>query len=164
MLEHLIGTGPDLDTLQMSVRAIVVFFVALAIVRLGGMRAFGARSPFDTIVAVLLGGVLSRAVVGTSPLVATCLASTMFAFVHRALAMLGARLTPLARMLNGSPHRIYHDGQPATRAMLVAGISARDLDAAARRARHTPVLSENDDVWLETNGELSIVRRPAPGA
>jgi uncharacterized membrane protein YcaP (DUF421 family) len=163
MLERLIGTGPDLDSLQMSVRATAVFFVALAIVRLGGMRAFGARSPFDTIVAILLGGVLARAVVGASPLFATCMACTMFAIVHRVLAVLGARVTVFARMLNGSPQRIYHDGAPETGAMTFAGISARDLEAAARRVRHTPDLSEHDEVWLETNGELSIVRRPGPG-
>ena len=161
MLERLIGTGSDLDILQMSTRAVVVFFAALAIVRVGGMRAFGARSPFDTIVAILLGGVLSRAVVGASPLLATCVACLMFAIVHRVLAVLGAKLSPLARMLNGSPVRVFHDGRAQSSAMLVAGISARDLDAAARRAAHQAELSATDEVWLETNGELTVVRPQA---
>ena len=158
MLDRLLGNGPDLDTLQMSVRATIAFFVALAIVRIGGMRAFGARSPFDTIVAILLGGVLSRGVVGASPLVGSCVACAMFAVVHRVLAVLGARLTPFARILNGSPQRLFHDGKPDSGAMLIAGISARDLDSAARRAAHEAAVTATDEVWLETNGELTIVR------
>jgi len=42
--------------------------------------------------------------------------------------------------------------------MFLAGISARDLDSAARRAAHEPAVAETDEVWLETNGELTIVR------
>ena len=138
MLERLLGSGPDLDTLQMSVRAVVVFFAAIAIVRIGGMRAFGARSPFDTIVAILLGGVLSRAVVGASPLVATCVACAMFAIVHRVLAVLGARLSPIARILNGSPRRLFHDGRADAAPRCWSPASARVTSTPPRAAPRTP--------------------------
>src|SRR5512142_1860422 len=69
------GHGKDLNALQMSCRAFVLFFVALVLVRICGMRAFGRKSSFDTVVLVGLGTVLMRAVYGASPAIPIVCAS-----------------------------------------------------------------------------------------
>jgi uncharacterized membrane protein YcaP (DUF421 family) len=56
------GEGRNLDTLQMVARAIVAFLAMLVLIRISRRRSFGQRSPFDAVVAVLLGATLSRAV------------------------------------------------------------------------------------------------------
>lgn len=46
----LFGEGKDLNTLQMSCRAAVSFFVALLLIRIAGQRTFGKGSAFDNVV------------------------------------------------------------------------------------------------------------------
>jgi hypothetical protein len=60
----LFGEGKDLDSLQMAARPTAVFFGALVLIRISGRRSFGQRSPFDYVVAILLGATLSRVIVG----------------------------------------------------------------------------------------------------
>ena len=67
VIRLLFGDGTELTTWQMADRALVTFVLALAMIRLAGRRSFGQRSPFDACTTVLLGAVLSRAVVGASP-------------------------------------------------------------------------------------------------
>jgi uncharacterized membrane protein YcaP (DUF421 family) len=159
MIDRIFGSGTDLDALQMGVRALVMFFVTLALVRIGGMRAFAAHSPFDAIVAIMLGAVLSRAVVGASPMVATISAGAVIAVVHRALAFLAARYVGLARVLNGRPRRLYERGAFDRDEMIRNGISARDLDQAARTRAQVDSVAQCDEAWLETSGDISVVKR-----
>jgi uncharacterized membrane protein YcaP (DUF421 family) len=159
MMDRLFGNGTDLDALQMGMRALVLFFVTLVLVRAGGMRAFGARSPFDTIVVITLGAVLARAVVGASPMVPTIVAAAVIAIVHRGLALVAAHSVTIAKLLNGRPKRLYDRGAFDRRAMNLYGISDRDLDQAARREANADSLAGVDEIWLETSGDLSVVKR-----
>ena len=86
MIEVLFGSGRDLNEYQMAARAVVVFALTLALIRISGRRSFGQRSPFDYVVAILLGATLSRVIVGASPAVPTAVASLVIVVMHRLLA------------------------------------------------------------------------------
>ena len=47
MIDELFGHGTDLNSLQMTVRAIVIFFVTLLLIRFTGMRVFGIKTAFE---------------------------------------------------------------------------------------------------------------------
>src|ERR1700710_1706281 len=85
ILIAIFGEGKELDTLQMSARAVTVFVAALVCIRVSGRRSFGQRSPFDYVVAILLGATLSRVIVGASPAIPTIVASLVIVALHRAL-------------------------------------------------------------------------------
>ena len=81
ILIKIFGEGKDLTVWQMSARGIAVFIIALLLIRISGRRSFGIRAPLDNIIIILLGAVLSRAVVGASPfmpVMAACFAIVIF--------------------------------------------------------------------------------------
>src|SRR5678816_192460 len=85
----LLGLDADqvsITTLQMLVRTVLVFFVTVAYVRLSGMRTFGSKTAFDTVIYIMLGAILSRAIVAASPFFQTLLTGLALVILHRMLA------------------------------------------------------------------------------
>src|SRR6266508_2874605 len=72
----------DLTIPQIALRAILVFLVWLAIVRMADRRLLGKYSAFDVVLAVMLGSVLSRAINGSAPLWGTLAAATVLVAMH----------------------------------------------------------------------------------
>lgn len=159
MIESVFGHGRDLDALQMAARAFVMFFVALALVRLGGMRTFGRKSSFDSVIVIALGAVLSRPIVGVSPALPSIAASLVLVLVHRLLAWATARSPWLDRLIKGKPATLYDHGSLDERAMHRAGISENDLVEAVHRHARKPHLDDVESIVVEASGELSVLDR-----
>src|SRR6476659_384075 len=87
-LTYFFGQDENLNAWQMSVRAILVFFVTLVLIRFGGVRIYGKKSAFDTTIMIIMGAVLARGIVGASRLDSAIAASTCMIIIHRLLAWL----------------------------------------------------------------------------
>src|SRR5678815_2080289 len=85
-INELFGQNQDLDVVQMGIRAIVIFFIALVLIRFTGMRVFGIETAFDTCIIIMLGAVLTRAIVGASPFIPTIVASLALVTVHKTVS------------------------------------------------------------------------------
>src|SRR5688500_14278019 len=85
---EIFGQGKDLTVLQMGLRALVIFIIALIVLRIAGRRSFGMQMPIDNILVILLGAILSCAVVGASPFVPTVVAAAIIAVLHRLFALI----------------------------------------------------------------------------
>jgi uncharacterized membrane protein YcaP (DUF421 family) len=152
------GKGRDLDVLQMCVRTVVVFVLVLVAVRLAGRRSFGQRSPFDLVVTILLGAIISRAVVGVSPFIPTMMSGFTLVFLHRAVAWLTVVLPSIDKILNGSERIILSGGAPDERQMRKALINHHDLFESARL--HGKLDFSNYDLMiLERSGRISVIKR-----
>jgi uncharacterized membrane protein YcaP (DUF421 family) len=163
MIETLFGEGKDLGALQMSVRALVLFFVTLVLVRIGGMRAFGRKSSFDTIIVVTLGAVISRAIYGASPALAIVAASLMLVAVHRIVAIAASRYPRFERIIKGHSVVLFHVGEANEQAMRRSGISYTDLDEAVRSRTHEHSRRDVHEIRLETSGDLTVLDPPRRG-
>lgn len=159
--EALFGSGPDLDTLQMVDRALAVFVLALAMIRLSGRRSFGQGRPFDTCITVLLGSVLSRAVVGASPFWPTVLACAALVLLHRIVGIASIRSTWFERLVSGDKRELVRNGVLVEQEMRKGLITKRDLDEAVRAKtgdESTPI----SRAVLERDGTVTV--RPAAGS
>ena len=136
-----------------------MFFTALVLVRVAGMRAFGRKSSFDTIVTVLLGAVLSRAIYGASPALPIIAACATLVVVHRGIARVTARFPNVERLVKGPKLVVFRDGAEIPHLMRAHGISHADLLEATRRQLHHAELESVAEIWLESSGELTVLRR-----
>ena len=157
MFETLFGHGKDLDVVQVCMRAGVLFVIALVLIRIAGMRAFGRKSSFDSTITIMLGAVLSRPVVGASPFWPTVAGCGVLVILHRVLGMATARSHWLERIVKGSPRVVYRDGVDDARQMVRSGISEADLDEVARRHALLPDRRGVHEIVMESSGELSAV-------
>jgi uncharacterized membrane protein YcaP (DUF421 family) len=155
------GSGAELDALQMSARGVAVFLLTLLMIRLAGRRSFGQRSSFDTCVMVLLGSVLSRAVVGASPFFPTIAAGVAMVLLHRATAMISLTSPVIDRMINGSPRVLFENGELCRSQLRKGEISILDIEAAVRKKCGDTNLSEVERIVLERNGELTVISHTA---
>ncbi|RYY64942.1 MAG: DUF421 domain-containing protein, partial [Chitinophagaceae bacterium] len=87
-LNHYWGIKEHISPLELSARAVVMFFVSLLLLRLSGMRPFGRENTFDTIITFLIGGILSRGVVGATPFFSCIAGAVAILLANKALAKL----------------------------------------------------------------------------
>ncbi|HTD98500.1 MAG TPA: YetF domain-containing protein [Mucilaginibacter sp.] len=155
----LFGQGKDLNALQMSCRGIVVFIIALALIRISGRRSFGVRSPLDNIISISLGAVLSRAIVGASdflPVIVTCF---VIVLIHRLVGWLIAVSKPFGRFIEGEKILLFQDGVFLKEHMKKALVCQEDLMQGVRKSALTENMDLIQKVYMERNGEISAIRK-----
>lgn len=156
-LNFLFGEGEHINMLQMSVRAFTMFIIMLVLIRFSGKRTFAKRSPFDTIVTIMLGAILARGVVGASGFADTIVASGVIVVMHRAVAWLAVKSKKFERIVKGTYIKLYNNGALIGDALEKTGMSENDLHESLRLETKKLTLSEIDAAVLETNGRISFI-------
>jgi len=156
-MDRLWGSGNDLDALQMAVRAVVLFAIALVLIRLSGRRSFGRHTAFDNIIVIMLGAILSRPVYGASPFWPIVAASGAIVALHRVIGVAKSRWSLVERLVAGRVDVLWRAGRLDTAKMTRHEISVSDLDAAARAAVHVESHEGVPEIRIETSGELTVV-------
>ena len=133
MFDELIGIGPNLSPFQMCIRAAIIFVLALILIRIAGIRAFGMKSAFDNIIILLLGAVLSRPIydgsVSYPGILAACL---VLVLMHRFSALLSVYSDRFGRLMKGDKVLLYKDGKRLVKNMAAGLISHKDLEEGIR--------------------------------
>ncbi|HEY5462894.1 MAG TPA: YetF domain-containing protein [Hanamia sp.] len=159
IINNLFGHGSDLNTLQMSLRAFAIFFIALILIRLTGMRAFGIKSAFDTCIIIMLGAVLSRAVVGASPFIPTIIASTFLVVIHKIIAEISVTNQTLSHLVKGRPLSLYKDGILNNKNMRKCSLSYGDVMEEIRLTLNQNTLDGIDEIFMERTGKISMIEK-----
>lgn len=152
-------TERTISALQMSARIVVIATAALLMLRLSGRRTFGSGSPFDRVVTIILGAVLSRAVIAASPFGATIAACFVLVTMHRLLGLLAARFDGIGRIIKGRATVLADNGQIHHRALLRHSLSHRDLIEGLREAANTEDINAVQSIHLERSGRITVVKK-----
>ena len=159
LMLKIFGEGKDLNALQMSSRGIVMFIIALILLRISGRRSFGLRTPLDNIIVILLGAVMSRAVVGASPfipVVVSCLAITL---MHRLFGWLIANSRSFGRFVEGEKILLFEHGKFRDDKMKRALVCKEDLMQGVRKSALTEEMEDIEKVYIERNGEICAIKK-----
>src|SRR5882757_639190 len=158
-IQFLMGEGHDLNAAQMMMRAVIVFLLTLVMIRLAGLRTFGKKSAMDNVVLIILGAVMSRAIVGVSPFVPITAACFVLVLVHRLLAWLSVYSGIIGRLVKGERICLLKDGVMIEQNLQKAMISHKDLMESVRLMTNEDGLGHVKDIYLERNGELSVIKK-----
>lgn len=141
----------------MSLRAIIVFVVAIIMVRVGSKRFLGKMSAFDAVLGFILASMLARAVNGTSAFFPTLGAGFVLMGLHALFARLAYRYDAFGNLVKGTAQTVAEDGKLNREKMRREHISEKDILEAARVKGQVRNLDEIEIATLERSGEISIV-------
>ena len=149
------------EAATVSLTAVGLYLVFLALVRVLGPRILTPMSSLDVIVVITMGAVLGRAILGVS----TDLSGGAVALVS--LLAIQAAFSKLRRwnraehLLRSRPVALVHEGVVLTENVARIRLDADDLWARLRLAG----FRSPDDVALmtmESTGQISVIRRGEP--
>jgi len=153
----LLETNTQLSCLGMCSRAAIVFLLAYLLIRISGRRSFALRSPLDNIIVILLGALLSRAVVGASPFLPVLASSTLIVIIHRLLAWLTSVKPILGEWISGKKIILYQHGKFHNENLKKGLIGKPEILEQVRQVMHSDDLDNIDCIYMERDGRMSII-------
>jgi uncharacterized membrane protein YcaP (DUF421 family) len=153
------GRGDHLNMLQMSLRAVSIFFIALVLIRFTGMRVFGIETAFDSCIIIMLGAVLARAVVGASPMIPTITASIALVTVHKIIAFISVKNQMLSHLVKGIPYSLYKEGKLNDKNLRKCLLSFGDIMEEVRLKLNQNSLENIDEIFMERTGKISVIEK-----
>lgn len=144
---------------EFVLRAVVVYVVLLALVRLTGKRAVAQTTPFDMILLVLLGTAVQNSLIGQdmSLLGGLLLAATLIGLNH-AVGFATARIKGLHALVEGEPVLLARNGEVFERVLRRQNLCPADFEEAMRR-HGIRERSEIECAWLESDGRVTLLKR-----
>jgi uncharacterized membrane protein YcaP (DUF421 family) len=159
IIDVVFGEGKDLNALQMSVRAVVAFFLAWLLLRISGRRSFGLGTPLDNVIAILLGAILSRGIVGASPFLPVVMACFAIVLLHRLMTWVTAKNERLGQFMEGKKILLFENGKFIPGNMKKALVSIEHVIEGLRKSEKTEQLANIEKIYMERNGEISFVKK-----
>jgi uncharacterized membrane protein YcaP (DUF421 family) len=161
LLKEALGTGVEatkLTTGQVCLRALIVFFAALVIVRFADKRFFARKNAFDVNLGFILASMMARAINGSEQLLPTIVAAFLLATLHRFLGWIASRWERFSGLIKGHGEVLIQDGRVNDTALARHHIGKDDLVEELRlNGVETP-----DEVKLgrlERSGDVSIIKK-----
>jgi uncharacterized membrane protein YcaP (DUF421 family) len=145
--------------MDLVLRTTYVFFLILLLTRAVGRRELGSMEPFDLILLVVIGDLVQQGVTqsdysltgATTVIVTLSLLTVVTAYAT-------FRFKRLRPILEGEPIVLVIDGEPVERNLRRERMTLEEL-AATARLKEIASLDEVRFAVLETNGEVSFVKR-----
>jgi uncharacterized membrane protein YcaP (DUF421 family) len=159
LLQEIFGEGDQLLLHQMAARAFVISIACLILIRFSGRRSFGIGTPLDNVLAILLGAVMSRAVVGASPFFPVLAAGGTIAALHRLLAVAGLYSRKFGKLVKGEAKVVYENGEFIKKNLKYCRISKHDLMAGVRQEIQEDSLEHVKTIYVERNGHISVIKK-----
>lgn len=159
LLIKIFGEGKDLNALQMSSRGVVFFMMALVFIRISGRRSFGVRTPLDNIIAISLGAIMSRAVVGASDFVPVMVCCLVIVLLHRLFGWLIAHSKAFGEFIEGNKMVLFEKGNFQHDNMKRALVCKEDIMQGIRKSALTEDMEQIEKVYMERNGDISPLKK-----
>ena len=146
---------------EFIVRAVIVYFALLLIVRMSGKRTIAQYTPFDLLVIVLLSESVSNSLSGgDDSLVGGLIIAVTLIALNMAIAFLSSRSPKIESAIEGSPILLGQNGHIFEKVLKSQRIGQSEVDNAMREADCS--LEEMEFLILEANGNINVLKKKPP--
>jgi len=146
---------------ELVLRALVVYFFLLALLRLSGKRQVGQLAPFDLVLLLVLSNAVQNSInAGDNSLTGGLVSAATLVALNYGMGYAAFRSKRLETLVEGRPEIIIHNGKVFEDVMRRAQLTHHELNAALRQAG----CASPEEVLaavLENNGSISVVPRQA---
>lgn len=149
--------------LSTVMRTLIIYIVAIAAMRLMGKRQLAELQPSELVTTFLISNVASICIEEPElPLLSSLVPILLISALEVLNSTLAWYLPGYARLLFGRPVTVIRDGEIDEDALSHLRITPNDL---AESLRGVEIFSPEDVLWgvVESNGSLSVAKKPAPG-
>lgn len=158
--DDVLGLGlnaADLHFWQLLLRAFIVFFATLIMIRIAGGRFLAGRNSFDMAMGFIMASMLSRAINGNTAFWGTLGTGFFVAALYRALTYCASKSHMFGNWIKGKSKCLIKDGKIDLKAMSQNNLSRHDLQEDLRLNGAVNDASEVKLAYLERNGQISVV-------
>ncbi len=144
-------------------KALIVYAVLWALIRVSGRRALAEMSTFDFILFLIIGGATQRALIGQDySLINAFVVVATFIVVDAVVGLLERRFPAFVKVEKGIPMILVENGRLLTNRLQWARVSRDQVLEAARSLHGLESLEQIKFAILEANGDISIIPYERP--
>lgn len=153
-----IGLEPkELEFSHVALRGIVVFVIAILMVRLGDKRFLSKKTAFDAILGFVLASMLARAINGSAAFWPTLGGGFVLVGLHRFIALAARRWHWFGWLVKGKSDLIIADGKVIETELKRNDISEHDLSEDLRLNGSVEKPEQVKVAYVERNGDISVI-------
>ena len=145
---------------QLILRTIVIYVVALAIIRIGKRRFMGSYTTFDILLGFIVGSILSRAITGTVRFLDMIFVVGVLVILHWVIATLSYYSDYFGNLIKDKPRELIVDGEIKEDALQKSKIGKNDLMQALREEANLESPGEVKTAYLERDGNITVIPKP----
>jgi len=143
---------------ELPIRAGLVYFALMLMVRFSGKRTVGQFTPFDLLVVMLLSEAVSDALSGGDESVqGGLIAAATLVLLNVLFGLLGSRSRKVEEIVEGTAVLLGRDGRILDDALRRERVGQGEMARALREADCR--LEELDRAYLEPDGAISILKK-----
>lgn len=154
------GSSDQLEALsfyQVAARTVVIYIVALVIIRIAKRRFMGGYSSFDILLGFIVGSVMGRAIVGAITLTDMIIIVAVLAILHWLLATVAFYFQSFGKFVKNTKRELIVDGKVQEDALKKSKIGKNDLLQALRSEANLESPEEVKAAYLERGGEITVI-------
>lgn len=156
----LLGAG-EVDAVmplpQLILRTIIIYIVALAIIRIGKRRFMGSYTTFDILLGFIVGSVLSRAITGTVRFFDMVFIVATLVILHWVIATVSFYSERVSKFIKDSPRKLIVDGEIVEEALQKSKVGKNDLLQALREEANIESPENVKTAYLERDGNITVI-------
>lgn len=144
---------------QLALRTVIVYGVALFLIRVAKRRFMGGFTTFDILLGFVVGSIMSRAITGAIRLIDMIVVVSILIALHWIIAAFTYKNDKVSEYVKNSARKLIEDGKIDEDAMEESKIGKNDLLQALREKGGVEKPEEVKSAYLERDGTITVIPR-----